>query len=130
MLYDPNPRSTPYPIKPMPEALYFQITLEPHLKHSGQATGRKILFLAEVPVTTAKEAAEVPEDDGKVYETAERLAANLTCMAMTGESSQPGEDEMQVSFQTMSGMSPELRERSPDAEKNGVRIWLLGARPE
>jgi hypothetical protein len=130
MPYDPNPRFTPYPIKPMPQALYFQITLAPHLKHSGLATGRKILFLAEVPVTTAKEAAEVPEDDGKVYETAERLAANLTCMAMTGESSQPGEDEMQVSFQSMSGMSAELRQRRPDAEKDGVRIWLLGARPE
>ena len=65
-----------------------------------------------------------------IYETAERLAAKLTCMAMTGEASQPGEDEMQVSFQSMSGMSAELRQRRPDAEKDGVRIWLLGARPE
>ena len=114
----------------MPEALYFQITLEPHLKHSGLATGRKILFLAEVSVTTAKEASEIPEDDGKVYETAERLAANLTCMAMTGAVSQPGEDEMQISFQSISGMSADLRQRRPDAEKDGVRIWLLGAPPE
>lgn len=114
----------------MPEALYFQIALEPHLKHSGLATGRKILFLAEVSVTTAKEASEIPEDDGKVYETAERLAANLTCMAMTGVGSQPGEDEMQVSFQSISGMSADLRQRRPDAEKDGVRIWLLGAPPE
>src|SRR5258707_5771188 len=92
MPYDPNPRFTPYPIEPMPQALYFQITLEPHLKHSGVATGRKILFLAEVPVTTAKEASVVPEDDGNVYETAERLAAKLTCMAKTGVASQPDID--------------------------------------
>jgi len=130
MPYDPNPRFTPYPIKPMPQALYFQITLAPHLKHSGLATGRKILFLAEVPVTTAKEAAEVPEDDGKVYETAERLAANLTCMAMTGELSQPGEDEMRASFHSISIMPEDVGQRRPDAEKDGVRIWLIGAGPE
>src|SRR5690349_21542076 len=130
MLYDPNLRCTLYPIEPMPQALCFEITLEPHLKRSGLMSGRKIIFLAEVPVNTAKDAAEAPEDDRMVYETAERLAANLTCMAMTGESHQPGEDEMRVSFQSMSGMSDDLRRRRPDAEKDGVRIWLLGARPE
>ena len=114
----------------MPLALYFQITLQPHLKHSGLETGRKILFLAEVPVTAAKQASEVPEDNGKVYETAERLAANLTCMAMTGESSQPGEDEMRISFDSMPGMPEDVEQRHPDAEKDGVRIWLIGARPE
>jgi hypothetical protein len=130
MPYDPTPRFTLLPIEPMPQALYFQITLEPHLKHSGLATGRKILFLAEVPVNTAKDASEAPEDDRLVYETAERLAANLTCMAMTGEPPQPGEDEMRVSFHSVPRMSSDLKGRHPDAEKDGVRVWLIGARPE
>jgi hypothetical protein len=114
----------------MPQALYFQITLEPHLKRSGAATGRKILFLAEVPVNSAKEVSEASEDERMVFETAERLAADLTCMAMTGEPPQPGEDEMRISFDSMSGMSDDVRQRRPDAEKAGVRIWLVGARPE
>ena len=114
----------------MPQSLYFQITLEPHLKRSGLETGRTILFLADVPVDIAKEASEAPEDDRMVYETAERLAANLTCMAMTGESAQPGEDEMRISFDSMSRMPEDVTQRHPDAEKDGVRIWLIGARPE
>jgi hypothetical protein len=112
------------------QALYFQITLEPHLKRSGLETGRKILFLAEVPVNTAKEASEAPEDDRIVCETAERLAAKLTCMAMTGESAQPGEDKMRASFHSISIMPEDFGQRRPDAEKDGVRIWLIGARPE
>lgn len=130
MPYDPNPRFNPYPIEPMPQALYFQITLEPHLKHSGLTTGRKIFFLAEVAVNSAKEASKAPGDDGMVFETAERLAANLTCMAMTGEPPQPGEDEMRISFEPISRMSNDVSQRHPDAEKNGVRIWLVGAHPE
>lgn len=114
----------------MPQSFYFQITLQPHLKHSGLETGRRILFLAEVPVNTAKDASEAPEDDLIVSKTAERLAANLTCLAMTGESAQPGEDEMRVSFHAMSGMPEDVTQRRPDAEKDGVRIWLIGARPE
>jgi hypothetical protein len=114
----------------MSMALYFQITLEPHLKRSGEATGRKIIFLAEVPVNTAKEASEAPEDDRMVYEAAERLAANLTCMAMTGEPHQPGEDEMRISFEPTSRMPNDVSQRHPDAEKDGVRIWLVGAYPE
>jgi hypothetical protein len=117
-------------MEPMPEALYFQITLEPHLRRSGLATGRKILFLAEVPVTIAKGASESPEDDRMVYEAAERLAANLTCMAMTGKPHQPGEDDMRVSFQPMSGMPNDVRQQHPDAAKDGVRIWLVGALAE
>jgi hypothetical protein len=27
-------------------------------------------------------------------------------------------------------MSNDLKERHPDAEKDGVRVWLIGARPE
>jgi hypothetical protein len=114
----------------MPQALYFQITLEPHLKRSGLETGRKILFLAEVPITLAKEASEAPDDERVVYESAERLAANLTCMAMTGETAQPGEDEMRISFDSMPGMPDDVGQRHPDAEKDGVRIWLIGAHPE
>ena len=114
----------------MPLALYFQITLQPHLKHSGLETGRKILFLAEVPVNIAKEASEAPEDERVVYESAERLAAKLTCLAMTGEAAQPGEDEMRISFDSMPGMPEDVEQRHPDAEKDGVRIWLIGARPE
>ena len=47
----------------MPQSHYFQITLEPHLKRSGLETGRKILFLPEVPVDLAKADSEAPEDD-------------------------------------------------------------------
>src|ERR1700678_3066638 len=125
----PNLPFTPPPTESMSQALYFQITLEPHLKRSGLATGRKILFLAEVPVDLAKEASGAPEDDRVAFEAAERLAGNLTCLAMTGESSQPGEDEMRISFRSTSGMSDDAKERQPDAEKDGVRIWLVGARP-
>ena len=114
----------------MPQALYLEITLEPHLKRSGLATGRKILFLAEVPISIAKESAEAPEDEGAVYEAAERLAANLTCMAMTGARHQLGEDDMRVSFHSLPRMSNDLKERHPDAEKDGVRVWLIGAHPE
>ena len=117
-------------IEPMPQTLYFQITLGPHLKHSGLATGRKILFLAAVPLNAAKAASEAPDDDQNVYETAEKLAANLTCMAMTGESQQPGEDKMHISFHSISSMPNDLAERHPDAEKDGVRVWLVGAPPE
>ena len=114
----------------MPQVLYFQITLEPHFKRSGLATGRKILFLCEVPVSAAREVSEAPDDDQAVHDAAKRLAANLTCMAMTGETHQPGEDEMRVSFEESSKMSNDISERHPDAEKDGVRVWLLGAHPE
>lgn len=114
----------------MPQALYFEITLEPHLKRSGQATGRKILFLAEVPISNAKEASEAPDDDGAVYEAAGKLAGDLTCRAMTGAAHQLGEDEMRVSFHSLPRVSNDLMERHPDAEQDGVRVWLVGARPE
>jgi hypothetical protein len=114
----------------MPQVLYLQVTLEPQFKRSGLATGRKILFLAEVPVSAAKVASEAPGDDQAVYDEAKRLAANLTCMAMTGEPHQPGEDEMRVSFEETSRIPNDISERHPDAEKDGVRVWLLGAYPE
>jgi len=37
-----------------------------------------------------------------VYEEAERLVADLTSAAMTGQSHQPGEDDMRVSFHAIS----------------------------
>ena len=30
----------------------------------------------------------------------------------------------------VSGMSNDVTERHPDAEKDGVRVWLVGAHPE
>jgi hypothetical protein len=114
----------------MPQALYFEITLKPHFKHSGLATGRKILFLAEVQISAAKAASAAPDDDQSIYKMAARLAANLTCMAMTGEAHQPGEDKMLVSFHSMPRVSNDITERHPDAEKDGVRLWLVGAAPE
>ncbi len=114
----------------MPQALYFHITLEPHHKHSGARTGRKINLIAEVPVTAAKKTAKSPDNEQSVYEEAERLATDLISAAMTGQSHQPGEDEMQISFHAIPKMSEEMVERRPDAEKGGVRVWLLGANTE
>ncbi len=111
----------------MPQNFYFNLTLEPHHKHSGATTGRKINFIAEVPITAARKTAGSPDDEQSVYEEAKRLAAHLTTMAMTGELHQPGEDEMLVSFHAIPKMSEEMIERRADAEKDGVRLWLLGA---
>jgi hypothetical protein len=111
----------------MPQALYFHITLEPHHKHSGSRTGRRIRLLAEVPVSAAKKTARSPEDEQSIYQEAERLASNLISMAMTGQPHQRGEDQMQVSFHSISKISDDLTDRQADAEKDGVRVWLLGA---
>jgi hypothetical protein len=85
----------------MSEALHFHITLEPHFKHSGERTGRRIGFLAEVPLDFAKAEARFSDDVQAVYEEAKRLAAALTSRAMTGRPHQVGEDEMQSSFHTI-----------------------------
>ena len=114
----------------MPQALYFQVTLEPHHKHSGRKTGRKISFLAEVPVSVAKAMAKSPDDAQSIRLEAERLAAELTSMAMTGRGHQPGEDLMHVSFHSIPAMARDLTDRQPDAEKEDVRVWLLGADTE
>ena len=68
----------------MDETLYFHVALEPHLKHSGSITGRRILFLAEVPVDAAKKTATNPDDDDELRQVAQRLAAELLPIAMTG----------------------------------------------
>jgi hypothetical protein len=111
----------------MPRAIYFHITLEPHHKRSGKRTGRHIRLLAQVPVNTAKKTASDPDDLQLVHEEAKRLASSLISMAMTGKAHQIGEDDMQVSFHSIPAMSDELTSRRPDAEKDGVRLWLLGA---
>jgi hypothetical protein len=74
----------------MAQTLYFHITLEPHHKHSGGRTGRRIRFVAEVPVSVAKKTASSPGDEQSTYEEAERLASSLTSLAMTGQPHQPG----------------------------------------
>jgi hypothetical protein len=111
----------------MPQALYFDIILEPHHKHSGSRTGRKIRFLAKVPVSVAKKTARSPDDEQSVYEEAGRLASNLTSIAMTGQPHQLGEDAMRLSFHSIPRMSDDLTDRRPDAEKDGVCVWLVGA---
>jgi hypothetical protein len=113
----------------MSEAIYFRITLEPHFKHSGKRTGRRISFLAEVSLDAAKAAAQSPDDEQLLFEEAKRLAAALTSFAMTGQRHQPGEDEMQISFH-LPVMTRDLTARQADAEKDGVRLWLLGANVE
>jgi hypothetical protein len=111
----------------MPQTLYLHIDLEPHHMHSGKVTGRKIRFLAAVPVSLAKTTAKSPDNEQSIYEAAERLAAELTSTAMTGRVHQPGEDVMRVSSHPIPGMVRNLTDRRPDAEKDGVRLWLLGA---
>jgi hypothetical protein len=46
---------------------------------------------------------------------------------MTGQPHQPGEDEMRISFHSVTRISEDLTQRRADAEKDGVRLWLLGA---
>ena len=46
---------------------------------------------------------------------------------IVNESNVSGEDEMQVSFHSIPRMSDDLTDRRADAEKDGVRVWLLGA---
>jgi hypothetical protein len=111
----------------MPQTLYLHITLEPHHMHSGRVTGRRIGFVAAVPVSVAKKTAKTPDNEQSIYEEAERLAAELTSLAMTGRVHQPGEDAMRVSSHPIPGMPRDLTDRGPDAEKDGVRLWLLGA---
>ena len=98
----------------MAEAFYLNVSLEPHRKHSGSTTGRRILFLAEVPIETA------------LSREAERLAERLTPLAMTGHPRQEGEDIMRASFQAIPQPPEDILERTADAVKGAVRLWLLG----
>src|SRR5271165_5662061 len=69
----------------MGEAFYFHVTLEPHKKRSGSKTGRRILFLVEVPIDAAKSSASDPQDESVLRQEAERLSRELAPIAMTGE---------------------------------------------
>jgi hypothetical protein len=110
------------------EVLYFHVTLEPHLKHSGSITGGRILFLAEIPVEAAKKTATNPEDEVALRQEAERLAAELLPIAMTGHPWEEGEDVMQFSCHEVPQPSGDQTAHTADAEKNGVRLWLLEAK--
>jgi hypothetical protein len=114
----------------MPEVYYFHITLEPHKKRSGSKTGRRILFLTEVPIGSAKRSAPDPEDETSLCLEAERLSRKLAPTAMTGRATQEGEDVMEISCHSIVQPSRDLLERVPDAEKDGVRVWILGANVE
>ena len=110
----------------MAECFYFHVTLEPHLKHSGAKTGRKIFFLVEVPRALARAAAGEPGDELGLRQSAQQLAGELAPVAMRGKPCAPGEDAMAVSCQ-LSHPRPDLLERVPDAVRNGARAWLIGA---
>jgi len=114
----------------MGEVLFFHLALQPHHKHSGSITGGRILFLAEVPVDAAKKRATNPADEDALRQEAERLATELLPIAMTGHPRQEGEDVMRLSCHVVPQPSEDLLEHTADAEKDGVRLWLLGARDE
>jgi hypothetical protein len=113
----------------MAEAFYFH-TLEPHKKRSGSKTGRRILFLVEVPIDAAKKSATDPQGESTLCQEAERLSRELAPIPMTGELRRGGEDLMEVSSCSIIEPSNDLLERTADAEKNGVRVWILGANVE
>jgi len=109
----------------VPEHFYFQIILEPHLKHSGAKTGRKIFFLVEVPRDLAVAAAPDAGNELALREAAQRLAGELAPVAMTGRPCSLGEDPMTVSCQ-LYHPTRDLLERVPDAVRDGARAWLIG----
>ncbi len=114
----------------MGEFFYFHVTLEPHKKRSGSKTGRRILFLVEVPNDAAIKFAPKPQDKSAICKEAERLSRELAPMAMTGELRHGGEDLMDISSCSIVEPSNDLLERTADAEKDGVRVWILGANVE
>ena len=127
----------------MDELFYFHVALEPHLKHSGSITGGRILFLAEVPVDAANRTATNTDEDA-LRQEAERLVAGrpqtrfdmpamfaeLLSIAMAGHLRAEGEDIMRFSCHAVPEPSEDLLEHTADAEKDGVRIWMLGAKTE
>jgi len=75
-----------------------------------------------VPTEAAKQSATDPDDPTSLFREAERLAERLTPLAMTGHPRQEGEDIMRASFQAIQ----DILERTADAVKGAVRLWLLG----
>ena len=114
----------------MDEVLYFHVALTPHHKHTESITGGRILFLAEVPIDTAKKTAMNPDDEVVLGQEAMRLAAELLPIAMTGHRRESGEDVMRLTCHALPQPSEDLLEHTADAEKDGVRLWLLGAKAD
>ena len=114
----------------MDKVLYFHVALEPHLKHSGSTIGRRILFLAEVQVAAAKETITNPDDEYTLRQEAQRLAAELLPIAMTGHSRKEGEDVMRLTCHAVPKPSEDLLQHTADAQKGGVRLWLFGSNVE
>ena len=109
----------------MAETFYLRVILEPHRKHSGSTTGGTILLLAEVPMDVAKHSSSDPDDEVGLLREAERLAERLTPLAMPGHPRQEGEDVMRASFHVIPQPPEDVLERLADAERDGVRVWLL-----
>jgi hypothetical protein len=83
-----------------------------------------------VPIDAAKKTATDPQDESALCQEAERLSRELAPIAMTGELRHGGEDIMEISSCAIVEPSNDLLERTADAEKNGVRVWILGANVE
>ena len=81
-------------------------------------------------MNAAKRTVTRPDDEGALLEEAKRLAAELLPMAMTGHPWQQGEDIMRFSCHTVPQPSRDFLEHKEDAEKGGVRLWLLGSKFE
>jgi hypothetical protein len=111
----------------MDEVLYFHVALEPHLKHSGSIIDRKILFLAEVHVGAARKTTINPDDEYALHQEAQRLAAELLPLAMTGHPRKEGEDVMKLTCHQVPKPPDDLLQRTADAHKDGVRLWLFGS---
>jgi hypothetical protein len=111
----------------MDEVLYFHVALEPHLKHSGSTIDRRILFLAEVHIAAARKTTTNPDDEDALYQEAQRLAADLLPIAMTGHPRKEGEDVMQLTCHEVPKPSEDLLQHAADAHTGGVRLWLFGS---
>jgi hypothetical protein len=109
------------------KAHYFRVALGPHLKHSGFLIDRRILFLAEVQVAAEDNPLTNPDDQDMLCQLAERLATELLPIAMTGHPWQEGEDVMRLTCHTVPKPSEDLLQRTADAQKDGVRLWLFGS---
>jgi hypothetical protein len=83
-----------------------------------------------VPIDAAKKSATDPQGKRALCQEAERLSRELAPIAMTGELRRGGEDLIEVSSCSIMEPSNDLFERTADAEKNGVRVWILGANVE
>jgi hypothetical protein len=111
----------------MDEVLYFHVALEPHLKHSGSIIDRRILFLAEVHVDAARKTTTNPDDENALQQEAQRLAAELLPIAMTGHPRKEGEDVMKLTCHEVPKPPEDLLQHTADAHKGGVRLWLFGS---